>query len=214
MPIICPTILAATSETYIDQMERVGQLGQRLQIDLTDGVFAKTTTIAPDQIWWPVGVKADIHLMYQDPMSAVEAAMAHGPSMIIVHAEAGGDFNKVANYCRDRRVKLGVALLPQTPPQLIVKSLSKIDHVLIFSGDLGSFGGHADLGLLSKVEFLKSQKSDLEIGWDGGVNMHNVSQLSEGGVDVLNVGGYLQNAPDPKKAYYELALIAVETGST
>jgi ribulose-phosphate 3-epimerase len=214
MPLICPTILAATTETYNDQMARVGHLGNRIQIDLTDHIFAKTSTISPEQIWWPVGVKADIHLMYQEPVEMLEAVAAHNPSMVIVHAEAGGDFETIAIYCRDRKIRVGVALLPQTLPETITKHLGRIDHVLIFSGDLGSFGGHADLGLLSKVDFLKKQKPELEVGWDGGVNMHNVSQLAEGGVDVLNVGGYLQNSEDPKKAYFDLALIAAETGST
>lgn len=214
MPIICPTVLAVDQVIYREQIERVGHLGHRLQIDLTDRIFAKTATISPEEVWWPVGVKADIHLMYHEPMAAVELLVSHNPNMIIIHAEAGGDFDKLAMYCRDKKVKIGVALLPQTSPELLVKSLSKIDHVLIFSGDLGSFGGHADLSLLSKVEFLKRQKPELELGWDGGINLQNVAQLVEGGVDVLNVGGYLQNAESPEKAYNILVRIADETGTT
>ena len=214
MPIICPTILAADPESYKDQIERVAHMGNRIQIDLTDQVFAKTKTIDPALVWWPVGVKADIHLMYQEPMAAVELIIAHDPNMIIIHAEAGGDFNKLSNYCRDRKVKVGVALLPQTSPEKLFNALAKIDHVLIFSGDLGNFGGHADLGLLSKVGILKKQKPELEVGWDGGINLQNIAQLVEGGVDVLNVGGYLQKAEKPEKAYSSLARIADETGTT
>ena len=214
MPLICPTILAAERGTYDEQIERVAHLGHRIQIDLTDGIFAKTVTINPGEVWWPVGIKADIHLMYQEPIAVVEMVMAHNPNMIIVHAEAGGDFDKLADYCRDRKVKIGVALLPQTAPEIILKALPKIDHVLIFSGDLGNFGGHADFGLLAKVKFLKNQKPELEIGWDGGVNLQNVAGLVEGGVDVLNVGGYLQTAENPGKAYNDLVRIADETGTT
>jgi ribulose-phosphate 3-epimerase len=214
MSIICPTVLASDKAIYKEQIEKVAHLGNRIQIDLTDGQFAKTGTLDPEAVWWPVGLKADIHLMYQEPMSAAEAVIKHNPSMIIIHAEAGGDFNKFATYCRDRNVKIGVALLPPTTPEVIAKSLAKIDHVLIFSGDLGSFGGHADLSLLSKVEFLKKQRPELEVGWDGGVNLQNVARLVEGGVDVLNVGGYLQNSEDSSKAYAALARIADETGTT
>jgi len=35
-----------------------------------------------------------------------------------------------------------------------------------------------------------------------------------GGVDVLDVGGYIQDAADPQKAYERLARIAEETGTT
>lgn len=214
MPIICPTVLAATPELYSQQLERVAHLGHRIQIDLTDNIFARSQTITPEQVSWPVGLKADIHLMYQEPMDAAMTVIKHGPNLMIVHAEAGGDFVRFANYCHDRNVKVGVALLPQTQPQLIARSLTKIDHILIFSGDLGSFGGHANLELLEKVIFLKKQKPELEIGWDGGINFNNVAQLVEGGIDVLNVGGYLQNAADPSKAYSDLAMIADETGTT
>jgi len=214
MPLICPTVLAADGESYKRQMGRIAHFGHRIQIDLTDGEFAKTTTIKPDEIWWPVGFKADIHLMYQEPMSAMKATVAKDPHLIIVHAEAGGNFGELAQYCHDRQVQVGVALLPATSPELIVKELPYIDHVLIFSGDLGSFGGHADLSLLEKVSFLKQHKPELEVGWDGGVNQQNVSELIFGGVDVLNVGGFIQNSEDPEKAYNSLARIAEETGTT
>ena len=88
-----------------------------------------------------------------------------------------------------------------------------IDHVLIFSGNLGSYGGHANLDLLHTVRYLKNHKPGLEIGWDGGINSQNVAQLVFGGVDVLNVGAFIQNAENPEKAYLALDRIASETGS-
>ncbi|MDB5160771.1 MAG: rpe, Ribulose-phosphate 3-epimerase, partial [Candidatus Saccharibacteria bacterium] len=152
--------------------------------------------------------------MYKNPLPAVKEILTHRPHLIIVHAEAQGDFNEVLDLCRQAEVKIGVALLPATSPDYILSSLDLLDHVLIFSGDLGSFGGHADLSLLAKVETLKKHKPDLEIGWDGGVNIQNVAQLVTGGVDVLNVGGYIQKAADPAKAYSDLMRIADETGTT
>jgi len=86
--------------------------------------------------------------------------------------------------------------------------------VLIFSGNLGEYGGHANFDLLNKVDFLRQHKPELEIGWDGGVNLQNISQLAAGGVDVFNVGGFLQTAPDPEHEYLALERIAEETGTT
>ncbi|MBX4190752.1 hypothetical protein KW794_01555, partial [Candidatus Saccharibacteria bacterium] len=63
MPVICPSILASTPEEYRQQIEKVASFAERIQIDLTDGDFAKNQTIAPDEAWWPVGIKADFHLM-------------------------------------------------------------------------------------------------------------------------------------------------------
>lgn len=214
MPIICPSILAESEEQYHQQMAKVADFAQRIQIDLTDGHFAPARTIEPEQAWWPVGIKADFHLMYQDPTSAVRVIMEHKPNLIIVHAEADGDFEAFASFCHEYGVGVGVALLPPTSPEAILPALGSIDHVLIFSGDLGHFGGHADLHLADKINFLKSHKNSLEIGWDGGVNNQNIAELIYVGVDVFNVGGNIQHADNPAKAFEALQRIADETGTT
>ncbi len=214
MPIICPSILADSKEKYHQQMEKVAHFAQRIQIDLTDGEFAASTTVKPDEAWWPVGVKADFHLMYRRPDEAIETILEHKPNMIIVQAEADGNFMSFAEICHRHGVKIGVALLQSTSAESIQESLSKIDHVLIFSGDLGNYGGHANFDLLGKVQVLKQHNPELEIGWDGGVNDQNISHLATGGVDVFNVGGFIQDSPDPEHAYKILERIADETGTT
>lgn len=213
-PVVCPAILASDKESYYKQIQKVAHFAHRIQIDLTDGVFAPHKTIGPDEVWWPVGFLADFHLMYQNPLPAVRKILHHKPNLIIVHAEAEGDFGQVIDFCRKHSIKVGVALLAQTQPKEILSALDDIDHVLVFSGYLGSFGGQADLAQLDKVEELKRQKPDLEIGWDGGINDQNASQLVFGGVDVLNVGGFIQKSDDPEAAYRALQRIADETGTT
>lgn len=215
MPIICPAILAGSEEEYRQQIEKIAHFAQRIQIDLTDGQFASSHTVRPDQAWWPVGFKADFHLMYRQPMAAVQIIMEHRPNLIIVHAEADGGFRDVADFCHHHEVKVGVALLQQTPAETILPALSNIDHVLIFSGNLGYQGGsHVNLQLLNKLSILKQHKPNLEVGWDGGINDQNVAELVAGGVDVLNVGGYIQAADNPARAFMSLQRIADETGTT
>jgi len=213
MSVICPAILAADGAQYRQQIEKVGHFAERIQIDLTDGDFAKAETISPEEAWWPVGIKADFHLMYKDPSAAARVILEHKPNMLIVHGEAEGNFAAFVNLCRGAGVKVGVALLARTPVDMILPALDSIDHVLIFSGELGRFGGHVNLDLLNKVNALRQHRRDIEIGWDGGINDQNISQLAFGGVDVFNVGGYLQNSADPEKSYRTLVRIAQETGT-
>lgn len=214
MAIICPSILAKDEDEYRQQVEKVAHFTHRIQIDLTDGKFAKSQTVKPEEAWWPVGVKADFHLMFEDPFEAVKTVLEHQPNLIIIHAEAKGSFEAFASRCHGRGIKVGVALLPKTSPHNIEGALDKIDHVLIFSGNLGEYGGHADLDLLHKVHYLKELKPGLEVGWDGGVNDRNISQLATGGVDVFNVGGFIQDSHDPEKTFHKLQRIADETGTT
>jgi len=214
MPVVCPTILAKDARQYHEQMEKVAGFAERIQIDLTDGDFAAAPTVKPDDAWWPVGIKADFHLMYRNPHQAADVILRHRPNMIIIHAESSGDFISLAEKLRRTGVKVGVALLASTPVTTILPALDKIDHVLIFSGELGRYGGHANLDLLNKVGELKQHRPQLEVGWDGGVNDRNISRLAFGGVDVFNVGGFIQEAEDPQRAYKVLSRIAEETGTT
>lgn len=215
MPIVCPTITAYSPEEYKNQMDKVAGFAHRLQIDLTDGVFTTEKTIEPEAAWWTVGVKADFHLMYNDPTQAAQKIIEHKPNLIVIHAEAEGNFTELAALCHQQGVKVGVALLQSTPAETIAPALPLIDHVLIFSGNLGYQGGsQADFQLLDKVKTLKNHNPQLEIGWDGGVNNQNIAQLVFGGVDVLNVGGFLQSSDDPAKTFAALQRIADETGTT
>ncbi len=198
---ICPTVLAGTPEEYRHQVNRIAQFATRIHIDLADGQFAPTKTIPIDQAWWPGGVRADLHVMYQKPFEHYKVFLSLAPQMVIVHAESDGNFVPFAELMHRHGIEVGVALKPKTPVELIRPALEWIDYVLVFSGDLGHFGGQADLALLDKVKLLRQLKPQLEIGWDGGINNVNAKALAAGGVDVLNVGGFIQHAADPRMAY-------------
>lgn len=205
MTIICPAILAENPHAYREQMSNVAPFASRVQIDLTDGEFApgvKTVDVA--NVYWAETIEADIHLMFKNPATQIETLINLKPRMVIMHAEADGDLLAIIRQLHSQNIKAGVALLPATNPEDKKELIQESDHVLIFSGDLGHFGGKADLGLLKKVRQIKGINADAEIGWDGGVNTGNVSELATGGIDVLNVGGAIQRMPDPKFAYDEL----------
>jgi ribulose-phosphate 3-epimerase len=182
-------------------MERLSRFVTRVHIDLADGVFTHVKLAPIKDVWWPSGVRADIHMMYAEPFRHARALIELNPQLIIVHAEADGDFLAFADEAHAAGIAVGVALKPETMPKMIAPALDWIDHVLIFSGHLGHFGGEANTHLLTKVLQLKQMKPELEIGWDGGVNNKNAATLVAGGVDVLNVGGFIQHAADPQAAY-------------
>jgi ribulose-phosphate 3-epimerase len=204
MTTICPTVTAENAHVYRAQIERIAGFAHRIHIDLSDGVLAPRKLLELDKVWWPGGVRADLHVMLERPFDHVDLYRALGPQMVIVHAEAEGDFIEFGETLHRHGMETGVALLQDTPVETILPALDLIDHVLIFSGNLGSFGGVADMKLLDKVAKLKAAKPGLEIGWDGGINADNVRRLAEGGVDVLNVGGYIQRSDDAAKAYEQL----------
>ncbi len=207
---VCPTITASDAATYGRQIEKVASFATRIHIDLSDGSLAPSVLVRPDEIWWPGGVRADIHVMYKYPLDSIDALVALQPQLIILHAEAAGDFAAFAAVARRHGIETGIALLQTTPVEAIKAGLDFIDHVLVFSGSLGQFGGKANPALMSKVRALKELKPQLEIGWDGGINAQNSPVLARSGVEVLNTGGFIQNADNPESAYNQLVAGLIE----
>lgn len=201
---ICPAILATYEEEYKRQIERVAYFSTRLHIDYADGVFAPNKTIDATNIWWPGGVRADIHVMHKRPIEILDTLIALSPQLVILHAEAEGDFITFAKQLHYHGIEAGVAILPKTPVSMIAPALNIIDHVMIFSGDLGHYGGEVDLGLIEKAKQIRKLNHRIEIGWDGGVTDSNIGQLVKGGIEVIVSGGYILKAQDAALAYNNL----------
>lgn len=202
--IICPAVLASDEADYAVQMRKIAPFAKRIQIDLMDGRFASPKSVEIAKVWWPTGIQADIHLMYQDPMDYLPQLIHMQPHMVIIHAEATLHHMHFAAELHKEGILAGLAILPETTIAKVEQILNSFDHLLIFSGHLGHFGGQADLELLRKVHEAKQHHPDLEVGWDGGINVQNAKQLAKGGVHVLNAGGAIQKAPDAIAAYKTL----------
>jgi ribulose-phosphate 3-epimerase len=207
MAIICPTVTAYEPHTYRTQMERIAPFAKNVHIDLMDGVFTPTSSPGLDQIWWPHELQADIHLMYQEPMEQLEQLIKLKPRMVIIHNEAHVHHMDFAAQLHKHGIEVGLAILQDTPVEYAYQIMHSFDQVLIFSGNLGHHGGEADLGLLEKVRQVKQHHPEVEVAWDGGIDDHNARQLLDAGIDVLNVGGYIQKADDPAAAYAKLKAI-------
>ncbi len=204
MAVIAPTMLCETEDEYKATVERIHPFAQRVHIDLTDGEFAPTFTVGVNQLWWPQEWVVDIHAMVAHPSQYVDALIQLHPATVIFHAEAAEDLTPVINKLKQAGIKAGVALLKPTVPSEVGGYIEIADHVLVFSGDLGHYGGTASLMQLEKVRLVRKIHPEVEVGWDGGANPENVFSLAQGGVDVINCGGSINKAADPAAAYKQM----------
>ncbi|HET8709678.1 MAG TPA: hypothetical protein VFL85_05395 [Candidatus Saccharimonadales bacterium] len=204
MPTICPTVTAYDLAAYRQQLARITPFAERIHIDLMDGQFAPTKSPDLDKIWLPAGKINDIHLMYQEPAAFLPQLIKLRPHLVVIHNEAHVHHMHFAAELHKAGIKAGLAILQDTPVEHTHQIMHSFDHALIFSGNLGHHGGEANLELLNKVAKVREHHPTAEIAWDGGINDQNFKQLVEAGVDVLNVGGYIQNAADPAAAYQSL----------
>jgi len=204
MSSVAPTILSETAEEYKVAVERLTPFAHRVHIDISDGEFAPNFLVNETQLWWPKEWQVDVHAMVARPSEHIAQLIALKPNMIIFHAEIKEDRAALVNQIKAAGIKAGIALLRATVPSTLTDVIKLVDHVMIFSGDLGKNGGTASLMQLEKVRLIKAINPAVEIGWDGGVNIENAYTLAQGNVNVLNVGGAIAKAENPGVAYAAL----------
>lgn len=210
--VIAPAILAENAQQYKEQVDRITGFAERVHIDLTDGEFAPTFTVGIPELWAPEGWTIDIHAMVNKLDEYVPKLITLRPHLIIIHAEAEGDVLGALKEIKRSGIMAGLALLRPTVPQTVEELIKEAEHVLIFSGELGRFGGTASLMQLEKIRLVKMINPNVEIGWDGGVMVDNAYSLVQGGVNVLNVGGTIQKATDPPAMFAKLQQEISKTG--
>ena len=204
MSVIAPALLCENPDDYKALIERIHPFAERIHVDIADGEFAPTFTINAAQIWWPQEWTVDIHAMVARPSEHLETLISLKPNMIIFHVEVSEDIVPILEHVKKFGIKAGIALLRPTVPSTVASAIQAADHVMIFSGELGKYGGTASLMQLEKVRLIRNIRQDVEIGWDGGVTIENAYSLAQGGVDVLNVGATLAKAQDPQSTYATL----------
>lgn len=210
--VITPTVLAENAEQYKEQVDRITGFAERVHIDISDGEFAPNFTVGISELWAPEGWTVDIHAMVNNLEEYVPKLIALRPHMIIIHAEAVGDVAAALTSIRQAGIGAGLALLKPTVPRTVENLIQLADHVMIFSGELGRFGGTASMMQLEKIRLIKKINPNVEIGWDGGVMIDNAYSLVQGGVNVLNVGGAIQKASDPHAIFMRLQQEISKTG--
>lgn len=206
MSVIAPCITVETEEQYTTCVEKFKKFAQRVQIDISDGQFSPVFLLSIDKIWWPKEWIVDIHAMVMEPADYLDKLIEMKPHLIILHVETGVNLLPLLDKIKKYGIKAGVALLKQTAPSTVIDAIKAADHILVFSGDLGHYGGKASLMQLEKIRLIKAINPDAEIGWDGGINVDNAFTLSQGGVNVLNVGGALANSDDPQTVYNNMII--------
>ena len=205
MSIITPAILATNPEEYKEQVEKIFPFAERVHIDVTDGEFAPNLTLPETQIWWPQEWKVDIHMMVARPSEHIDAIIQLNPNMVVFHSEVEEDLVPIFERLKNETmIKPGLALLRSPVPETVAPAIKAAEHILIFSGNLGEMGGVANMMQLEKIRLIKAINSNVEIGWDGGANLSNVFNLTQSGVDVVNVGAAIMQAQDPEQAYHQM----------
>jgi ribulose-phosphate 3-epimerase len=217
--LVAPSLLAADFTKISSEIELVNQSdADWLHLDVMDGRFVPNITFGMfiiKAIRKMCTKPLDVHLMIENPDQYIQAFRDAGADVITVHYEACTHLHRTIQLIRQSGAKVGVALNPHTPVNLLKDVLEDIDLVLIMSVNPG-FGGQKFIyRTLAKVQELKEMAivrnlSPL-IEIDGGVGLHNAEKLLQAGADVLVAGSSVFKSDNPTQSIKALKEIGKTT---
>tara|TARA_B110000003_G_C16648854_1_gene533279 strand:- start:2540 stop:3205 length:666 start_codon:yes stop_codon:yes gene_type:complete len=187
-----------------------------VHIDVMDNQFVPNLTVGP------LVVKAlrnktekflDVHMMVIQPEKLVEPFARAGADSITFHIEAAEDPASIIDLIKSCGCKAGISIKPDTPLTSIYPFLGEIDIILIMTVEPG-FGGQGYLkGSNDRIRQVRDYLDEncltnVLIEVDGGVKLHNASEVIKSGANILVAGSEVFKAEDPVqtiKRFYKLA---------
>ncbi len=162
-----------------------------LHIDVMDGHFVPNLSFGSVVVRGLAGLATpmDVHLMVERPEDYVESFAQAGARILTVHAEATHHLERLLRRIREAGMMAGVALNPQTGPEVLEYVLHVTDYVLAMTVNPG-FSGQAFLeSVVPKIRIIKSMTDRVQhrvrVAVDGGVKPTNAGLAREAGADYL-----------------------------
>ena len=212
--IISPSLLSADFSILKEQIEIVKKAGaKRLHIDCMDGHFVPNFTFGPfiiKAIRKLTNLHLETHLMIENPSNYFDDFIKAGSDTLIFHYEASNNIRNDLETIKNKNVKCGLAIKPETSHEVLEEFLDILDYILIMSVSPG-FGGQGFIEeTLLKMKSINEMCIDnhcrdkITIGVDGGVNLTTIDRVYDTGVDVTVVGSGLYKSENIIDRFKEL----------
>lgn len=201
---VSPSMLSADFSRFGEELVRVEKAGADwAHLDVMDGMFVPNITFgAPviKAIRKVSDIPFDAHLMIEDPLRYIDDFADAGCDNITVHCEAKGDIVGAMERIRERGLKTGISLNPETPYEDVLPFLEMADIALVMTVHPG-FGGQSFIeDCVPKIarirEWANSHNPSLEISVDGGINTVTARTCVSAGASVLVAGSSLFKLQD------------------
>lgn len=209
--IVAPSFLTADFSNLKEEIQSIHQ-AKWIHFDVMDGKFVENTTY-DHKIVREVKEYSnqffDCHLMVEDPENQIDDFIEAGADLITFHLEATKQ-NPIdlIRAIKDKNVRTGISIKPDTKVEDLVPLLTELDLVLIMSVEPGKGGQKFMPSSLEKITFLDEYRKKHHLSYlievDGGINQQTSQLVKKAGVDVVVVGSYIFNQQNRNDLILEL----------
>lgn len=201
---IAPSILSADFSKLGEEVSAVEKAGADwIHFDVMDGHYVPNITIGPavlKSVRKITQLPLDVHLMIDSPEKYIPDFKKAGADIISIHPESTNHLQRSLAMIKELGAKPGLAINPATPLYVLDHIWNDIDLILLMTVNPG-FGGQKFIASMkSKIQTVKKkierENPNIILEIDGGVNVDNIQELSDLGVDVFVAGSAIFESDD------------------
>ena len=204
---IAPSFLSADFRNIQKEVKKIEfAKADMIHLDVMDGHFVPNITFGPmivKDIKRCTKLPLDVHLMVENPNSYLKAFKDAGADYLTISIESEIHLHKTLSHVKDLKLKVGCALNPATPFDLVKPVMKHLDLLLLMTVNPG-FGGQKFIpDVLNKIkqakDFILKNKLKTEIEVDGGINPQTAKLVTRAGATILVAGDAIFKSKDYKK---------------
>ena len=207
---IIPGILTDDEQDYRKKLVVTEHVSDLIQIDIVDGLFAKSKTIGIDVIRGnPSSSQLEIQLMVVSPKKYIEKLIdLDFVSRIIFPLETPEDVLDLIYLVKRSKKDVGISLNVETDVSEVLPYAEDINLLLLLTGKPGYSGQKLGKNTYERIRQAKHLMPNLGLEIDIGVNFENAAKLAKSGADFLVTSSTLFGASDFHVAFNKLAALA------
>lgn len=167
-----------------------------LHLDIMDGSFVPNITLGFDlvnAIKAKTDIPLDVHMMVNQPGRFIDRMNLDKNDILCVHYESDIHIHRTLSQIKDKGIKAGLALNPQTPLECMEYLTDYMDMALIMTVSPGFAGQKLFAGAERKTAAARKMldklgHADMPIEVDGNISLENGSKLSRCGAEIFVLG--------------------------